>query len=114
MTLTREYFRRQSNRFSEVAGDFCQGSEKQIAKTVAAKLAIAAKAILEKSRQQSRVFRERDHAVADVAGRKHLQLIAQTPGTATIIRNGDDRGETIDPDRIFSPADQTFETGEQS
>ena len=40
-----------------------------------------------------------------------LQLITQTPGTATVIRNSHDRG--IDPDRFFTLANSTFQTGEQ-
>src|ERR1051326_4230848 len=78
-----------------------------------AKVAFASKAITEKTRQECRVFRERDHAVANVSGRKHLQFIAKTPGAATVLRDGDDPRETFNPDRFLGLADETLETGEQ-
>jgi len=113
VTLAGEDFRRQTDRLGEISSDFRERREKQVSKTVPAKPAIASKAITEETRQESRVFRERDHAVADVAGRKHLQFITQTPGTAAIVGNGDDRGETFDPDRLVGFTDESFETGEK-
>ena len=78
-----------------------------------AKLAVAAKAMTEKTRQQSRVFRERDHAVADVARRQHLQLFAQTSGAAAVVGNSDDRGKSLDPHRVVGLSDEAFEPGEK-
>lgn len=113
MTFAREHFGRQSDRFSEIAGDFRQGREKKIPKTVTAQTAVAAKAVLEKTRQQIRVFRQRDHAVAYITRRKHLQLVTETPGTAAIIRNGHDRRETLDPEQVVGLADQALQSREQ-
>ena len=69
--------------------------------------------MLEQTRYERRVFREGDHAVADVAWWEHLQLITQAPRTATVIRDSHDRGETFDPDWFFTLANKTFQTGEQ-
>ena len=113
VTLAREDFRRQTDRLGEISSDFRERREKQVSKTVPAKPAIASKAITEETRQQRRVFRECDHAVANVARWKHLQFVTQAPGAATIIGNGDDRGETFDPDRLLGFTDESFETGEK-
>src|SRR5687767_4194374 len=67
----------------------------------------------EQTRQQSRVFRERDHAVTDIAGRQHLQLITETSGTPTVVRHRHDRGKTLDPDFFVGLADQSLEAGEE-
>ena len=78
-----------------------------------AKLTVTSKAVTKETRQQSRVFRECDHAVADIAGWQHLQFVAETPGTAAIIGNGDDGREAFDPDRLLAFTNESFEPGEK-
>jgi limonene-1,2-epoxide hydrolase len=42
------------------------------------------------------VFRERDHAVADVAGWEHLEVFAEPARGATVVSDGDDCCEVAD------------------
>lgn len=39
------------------------------------------------------IFGERNHAVADIAGGKHLEVFAETTGGTTIVGDGDNGGE---------------------
>jgi hypothetical protein len=52
--------------------------------------------MLEKAREEVFVFRERDHAVADVARREHVQVFAEAAGGAAVVGDGDDGGELAD------------------
>ena len=79
--------------FGEIAGDVRQRGEKQIAEIVADEAAAGVKAILEEAAEQSFVLRERDHAVANVAGRQDAVFAAQAAGTAAVVGDGDDGGE---------------------
>jgi hypothetical protein len=42
------------------------------------------------------VLGESDHAGADVAGRRHVQVFAKTTGGAAVVRDGDDGSEIAD------------------
>jgi hypothetical protein len=42
------------------------------------------------------ILGERDHAVADVAGREHIEVLAETAGGTSVVGNGDDGGEIAD------------------
>ncbi len=50
-------------------------------------------AVLEELRQKVLVLAERDHAVPDVAGGKHLEVFAQPSRGAPVIGDGHDGGE---------------------
>ena len=50
-------------------------------------------AVLKQARDQAFVLGERHHAVADVAGREHVELAAQTAGAAAVIADGHYRCE---------------------
>ena len=50
-------------------------------------------AVLKQARDQTLVFRQRHHAIADVAGREHVEFAAQAAGTAAIVGDRDDRRE---------------------
>ena len=111
VTLARKNLRRDANRFSEVSGDFCQRREKQISKTVTAEFAVTTKTITEESRQQSRVFRERDHAVADVAGgsicsssRRRPELPPSSETVTIAERLSIQISSSVLPTRRFRPA----------
>ena len=78
MTLACQNFGRKPDCFDEIASYFGERRQKEIAKAMAAKFTVAAKAMTKETRNQSRIFRERDHAVAYVARWQHLQLFAQT------------------------------------
>jgi hypothetical protein len=114
-TLTRQNLGREADCFDEVACDFRQRSEEEIAEAMATEFARAAKAIAKEAREQSGIFRERDHAVAYVAGRQHLQLFTQPAGTAPIIRNSDDGRKGFKPHAVtIACADKLLESGQQS
>jgi hypothetical protein len=42
------------------------------------------------------ILRERDHAVADIAGREHVEIFTKAAGGPAIVRDGDNRRETAD------------------
>jgi hypothetical protein len=42
------------------------------------------------------ILGESDHAVADVAGRQHAELLAETAGGSPVVGDGDDGGEVAD------------------
>ena len=65
----RQYFGSQPDGFSKITGDARHGGEKQVSKAVTVKLTPAIETKLEKLRHQVFVFRESDHAVADIARR---------------------------------------------
>ena len=46
------------------------------------------KAMLEEARQEGLVFRKRDDTVANVAGRKHIELFAQTSARTAVVADG--------------------------
>ena len=71
-SFAREDFGRKAHGFDEIAGHVCECGEKEVAEAVTAQLPGTAKAITKETREQRRVFRERDHAVAYVAGRENL------------------------------------------
>src|SRR5947209_55517 len=52
----------------------------------------------EQAREQSRVFRQSNHAVAYVARRKHLQLFAQSSRTPAVVRDSDYGRERFEPE----------------
>jgi len=54
------------------------------------------KAVLEEAGEQELVLGEGDHAVADVAGREHVEFVAETAGGAPVVCDGDDGGEVAD------------------
>jgi hypothetical protein len=62
---------------------------------VAFKAAVV-EAVLEEACEQELVLGERDHAVADVSGREHVEFFAETAGGATVIGDGDDGGKVAD------------------
>ena len=53
----------------------------------------AAKAVLKQPREQRRILAQGHHAVADIAGRQHIELAPQAAGTAAIVGHRDDRGD---------------------
>jgi hypothetical protein len=79
----------------EVAGDGGERGEEEIAEAVAFEVAVG-EAVLEELGEQVLVFREGDHAVADVAWGKHVELFAKAAGGATVVGDGDDGGEIGD------------------
>src|ERR1700730_370573 len=76
--------------------------------------AASTKAITEEARQKGRVLRQGNHAIAYVARWKHLQLFAQTPGTATVVGNCNYCRKVFEPDfGVATVADQLLEPGKQ-
>ncbi len=86
----------------KVAGDLSERGHKQVAEVVPLKRVAGAEAVGEELRQQVFFFAERDHAVAQVAGGQHVEVLAQAAGGAAIVGDGDHRGEIGDCARIGS------------
>src|ERR1051325_1489250 len=76
VTLARKDFGRQPDSLDDITRDLRERCQKEIAEAMTAKLARAAKAMTKETREKGRVFGERDHTVAYVARREHLQLFA--------------------------------------
>jgi hypothetical protein len=72
-----------------------EGSDKEVAEAVAVELALV-EAVLEEAGEEVLVFGESDHAVADIAGRKHLEVFAEAAGGASVVGDGDHGGEVAD------------------
>ena len=72
-----------------------EGGDEEVAEAVALEVALV-EAVLEELGEEVLVLRERDHAVADVAGRQHVEVFAETAGGATVVGDGDDGGEVAD------------------
>lgn len=83
------------NGLGEVAGDVGERGEEEIAEGVAFEVALF-EAVLEEAGEEVLVFGEGDHAVTDVAGRKHLEVFAEAAGGAAVVCDRDDRGEVAD------------------
>jgi hypothetical protein len=79
----------------EVSGDVGERGEEEIAEAVALQAAVM-EAVLEEAGEQELVLGERDHAVADVSGREHVEFFAETAGGAPVVGDGDDGGEIAD------------------
>jgi len=79
----------------EVSGDAGERGEEEIAEVVALQAAVV-EAVLKELGEQEFVLGERDHAVAHVSGREHVELFAQAAGGATVVGDGDDGGEVAD------------------
>src|SRR5205085_4106283 len=80
----------------------------------AAEFARASEAITKEAREQCGIFRERDHAVAYVAGWKHLQLFAQSARRASIVRDSHDCRKRFEPHALsIACAYKLFQTGQQ-
>ena len=71
----------------------------------------ALKAIGEELGEQVFFFAEGDHAVAQVAGRKHVEVLAEAAGGAAVIGDGDDGGEVGDVARDRWSASQGEQRG---
>ena len=82
--------------FGKIAGDMGERGQEKIAEIVADEAAAGVKAILKEAAEQGFVLRERDHAVANVAGRKDAIFAAQAAGAAAVVGDGDDGGEVRD------------------
>ena len=79
----------------EVSGDVGECGEEEIAEGVAFEVALI-EAVLKEPGEEMLVFGERDHAVADVAWGKHLEVFAEAAGGSAIVADGDDGGELAD------------------
>ena len=88
-----ENFRGGLHGVRKIAQNLGEGHEEEVAEAVALEPAAGLEAVLEEAREQRGVFAERDHAVADVAGRQHVELAAQASGTAAVVGHGDDGGD---------------------
>ena len=70
-------------------------------------------AVLEELGEEMLILGESDEAVADVAGREHVEIFAKTSGGAAVIGDGDDGGEVADEAReglaVFAGGDESAE-----
>ena len=89
------------HRFAEVSGHAGKSSQEEIAKVMPSQVSRAFESILKKRRQERFVGGESHETVANVAGRQHLKLVAQTSGATAVIRDRDERGEVGEIDIVL-------------
>ena len=92
-TANREDFAGYANGLGEIACDMGERGEEEVAEIMADEAAAGVKAILKEAPQQGLVLRQRDHAVANISGRKNAIFPAKTAGAASVIGDRDDSGE---------------------
>ena len=63
---------------------------------MAGKAASGLKTILEQAAHEGFIFRKRDHAIANVAGREHAIFAAQATRAATVVGDSNDCGQVCD------------------
>ena len=80
----------------KVAGDLSESGDKEVAEVVALQGIAGAEAMVEEAGEQCFFFAEGDHAVAQVAGGKHVEVLAQAAGGATVVGDGDHGGQVGD------------------
>jgi len=90
-----EDLRRSLDGGGEVPGDSSERGEEEIAEAVTFEIA-RAEAVLEELGEKMLVLGEGDEAVAEVAGRRQMQVFAETARRATVVGDGDDGGEVAD------------------
>ena len=91
-----ENLRRQLDGVGKVAGNLGERGDKEVAEVVSLERVAAAEAMGEEPGQQIFFLAERDHAVAQVAGRQHVEVLAQAAGGAAVVGDGDHGGEVGD------------------
>ncbi len=106
-----EDFRRKAHGFGEVVRDGGESGEEEIAEAVAFEAGALVEAMLEELREQSFILAESDDAVADIAGRKHVEFLAQASAGAAIVADGDYGAEIAD-DRRIGPCRSHFRRSE--
>jgi hypothetical protein len=85
--------RRHLDGLAEVAGDAGERGQKEVAEAVALEAFAGRKAILEEAREQVLILTERDHAVAQIAGREHVEVFAEAAAGTAVVGDGDDGSE---------------------
>jgi hypothetical protein len=93
MAAGGQNLRRLLHGLGKVAGNGGQRGQKEIAETVAVQAGASMKAVLKQAREQRFIFREGGDAVANVAGRQNIELLAQAPAGAAIVGDGHHRAK---------------------
>jgi hypothetical protein len=84
----------------EVAGDFAERSDEEVPKAMAAESGPRSEAVGKEFRKEVLFRAESDHAVANVAGREHVEVLAKPAGGSAVISYGDDGREIRDVARV--------------
>jgi len=107
-----EDFAADAHRFREIPGNVRERGQKEIPEIVADQAASRLKAILKKAAEKRFVFRKRDHAIADVAGRQNSILTSKTTGASTVVSNRNNGGKiddgTLGSGMAFMTAEDVF------
>jgi hypothetical protein len=88
--------------------------QKQVAEAVATQAVTGRKPVIEKLREQLLVFRQCDHAVANVPWRKDAEVASQASGASALVGNGDDGGQPgnpgLRPEWVDDPSEVALQT----
>ena len=95
----------------EVAGHFGERGDEEVAEAVAFQFAAGAEAMAEETGDEALVFREGDHAVAEVPGGEHIEVAAEAAAGAAIVGDGNHRGEVGDEGRAGGRREESNSVG---
>src|ERR1700676_3999565 len=79
-----------ANCFGEVSGDVGKRGEEKVTEIVAYQSTAGMKTVLEKTAEQRFVLGERDHAIANIAGREDTIFTPQATGAAAVVCHRND------------------------
>src|SRR5258708_3317921 len=75
---------------AEVARDLSEGGYEQVSEVVAFEAVAGAKPVRKEPGKQVALLADGDHAVAQVARREHVEILAQSAGRTAVVSDGDD------------------------
>src|SRR5580704_5889199 len=96
MAASGQNLRRQPDCLAEILGDGSQRRQKKIAEAVAFEARAFLEAVLEQLRQKGFVFGESHDAVANVAGRQHVEFFAEAPAGTAVVADRHYRAKIVD------------------
>src|SRR3989338_5260164 len=87
----REHFAGGSHGLLEIPRDLCHRRNEEVPEAVALQGRVLGETVLKEPLHERFGIGQRHQAVADIAGRDHVELLAQAPRAAAVVRHGDDR-----------------------
>jgi len=81
---------------AKVTRDLGKRSHKEVAEIMPFEPVSRAKAVREQLCQQVALLTERDHTVAQVSGRQHIEVFSQATGGSAVVGNRNHRGQVGD------------------
>src|SRR5580698_8579288 len=93
MASRGEDFCGQTDGLGEISRHLRKRGDEEVAEAVAFEAGTGAKSMAEEAGDEVLIFREGNHAVAQVAGRKHVEVFPQPATRAAVVGDSNDRSE---------------------